>query len=216
MLFQFTRPQGARRRRSSRGTRGARFNSRARKGRDGRRQSSCKVVPGSIHAPARGATSKPLRVDHRLHVSIHAPARGATLTTAAREAGTRFQFTRPQGARQGFGLHRQDYSSFNSRARKGRDELIVLASMIAPVSIHAPARGATPLTDRPGRGLWFQFTRPQGARQAGRSRLRLPSCFNSRARKGRDLLQYAIELRHQVSIHAPARGATSSLTTPIV
>ena len=33
----------------------------------------------SIHAPARGATQKPIKVLKQLIISIHAPARGATV-----------------------------------------------------------------------------------------------------------------------------------------
>jgi len=77
----------------------------------------------SIHAPARGATSKHLTVDiESLGVSIHAPARGATILGQHTHSNThgfnprartgrdyrqrrsarprsRFQSTRPHGAR---------------------------------------------------------------------------------------------------------------------
>ena len=81
ILFQSTRPRGARRgamvgilpRCSS-------FNPRARAGRDSfQRECLASVYMVSIHAPARGATRR--LAQHRCHriVSIHAPARGATL-----------------------------------------------------------------------------------------------------------------------------------------
>ena len=58
----------------------------------------------------------------------------------------------------------------------------------------------------------FQSTRPRGARRQRMSEPpRLPSSFNPRARAGRD--SKAVESRSRldgVSIHAPARGATSS------
>ena len=58
----------------------------------------------------------------------------------------------------------------------------------------------------------FQFTRPQEARRAS------PPCwtvsrtsgFNSRARKRRDNRAFANDRAKTVSIHAPARGATST------
>jgi len=66
----------------------------------------------------------------------------------------------------------------------------------SPVSIHAPARGATPrlcrsmpLMER------FQFTRPRGARLMGNR---------------------AVIVTEDVSIHAPARGATFMLITFIM
>ena len=56
------------------------------------------------------------------------------------------------------------------------------------VSIHAPARGATdPRRRRPGCCVLFQSTRPRGARR--RSDFGLDcglTCFNPRAREGRD------------------------------
>ena len=124
---------------------------------------------------------------------------------------------------------------------------------MAKVSIHAPARGATAREKFNKDMHLFQFTRPQGARHrcdglaelrdcvsihapargatASRSNQRRRSTgFNSRARKGRNLIQLLISIRptgfnsrarkgrdadtrprlqvHKVSIHAPARGAT--------
>ena len=102
-----------------------------------------------------------------------------------------------------------------------------------PVSIHAPAWGATRL---PGGSMsfWkFQSTRPRGARPRDgaapacrpscfnprarvgrdgrrRTRRRPALCFNPRARVGRDMpATSSSEDRHHVSIHAPAWGATS-------
>ena len=58
----------------------------------------------------------------------------------------------------------------------------------------------------------FQFTRPQGARLHTTTRwFKQHHCFNSRARKGRDLEFGDVIVNLQlVSIHAPARGATCS------
>ena len=123
-----------------------------------------------------------------------------------------FQSTRPRGA------------------RLGRVERVISG---AEVSIHAPARGATRnsfLTTgcascfnpraREGRDLLtlcplclsskFQSTRPRGARPAPDLSGIVCISFNPRAREGRDLANAAIggQVR-QVSIHAPARGATS-------
>ena len=76
------------------------FNSRARKGRD-------------------------IRDDHHRrnqHVSIHAPARGATTYYSDENTSKKFQFTRPQGARPPLPTAARSQYSFNSRARKGRDQ----------------------------------------------------------------------------------------------
>jgi len=100
------------------------------------------------------------------------------------------------------------YHRFNPRARAGRDRIIGEQLLELPVSIHAPARGATLSIRQALYSVMFQSTRPRGARQtrvswgegdrefqstrprgARRERLqrRLPgSCFNPRARAGRD------------------------------
>ena len=168
------------------------FNSRARKGRDARRARR-RSRRGCFNSRARKGRDTE-RHHHRRHhtsVSIHAPARGATIQIGS----------------------------------------IPFAEI---VSIHAPARGATERISRESLVNKFQFTRPQGARRGacrayqllregfnsrarkGRDRDfirengRIES-FNSRARKGRDRTYQPGEPRQQVSIHAPARGATRRL-----
>ena len=54
------------------------------------------------------------------------------------------------------------------------------------VSIHAPARGATPQTVDIRICKPFQSTRPQGARLKPWAWCKPLTCFNPRARKGRD------------------------------
>ena len=164
LLFQFTRPQGARH--------------------------SVLVVSFlwrvSIHAPARGATLSTASLYSASMVSIHAPARGATVAVVGIGQGGRFQFTRPQGARPNHPSPSTHQPSFNSRARKGRDSIAASRSASsafqftrpqgarrerrgvhhreAGVSIHAPARGATTASPACPLPREFQFTRPQGAR----------------------------------------------------
>ena len=146
-------------------------------------------------------------------VSIHAPARGAT-------------------------LHQKTFEPhpycFNSRAREGRDRFARIAeARILSVSIHAPARGATrgKLSDvlevlsfnsraREGRdsreafgcarSVKFQFTRPRGARRKAHLRLLQAKRFQfTRPRGARHWRNLTREIPAEVSIHAPARGATS-------
>ncbi len=144
-------------------------------------------------------------------VSIHAPVRGATSDHAT-----------PQLS-----------SSFNPRARTGRDDqgrarchrLLMFQSTrpygarrnrtrcarASSVSIHAPVRGATAAQYmRRFIDVMFQSTRPYGARHATLLTLRLRSAsFNPRARTGRDA-EAVRSIWHyvSVSIHAPVRGAT--------
>ena len=124
--------------------------------------------------------------------------------------------------------------SFNSRAREGRDSYQFFLCLFSEFQFTRP-RGARreahaakvaagkfqftrPRGARQASGdgtvelRMFQFTRPRGARQLTvRMPLKLYRSFNSRAREGRDLIQEAAAvLLSIVSIHAPARGATSS------
>jgi len=83
---------------------------------------------------------------------------------------------------------------FNPRARVGRDVLCpFLRRSNHPVSIHAPAWGAT-----------FTFQPNSLASDS----------FNPRARVGRDSVEVSMEYTEKVSIHAPAWGATGGRNSP--
>ena len=99
------------------------------------------VTVVSFHAPARGATKSaedaqagagfnshaPANARRRqvcvqiIKVSIHAPARGAKYHNLLSSSPLKFQFTRPRGARLPTQPACPPNSSFNSRAREGRD-----------------------------------------------------------------------------------------------
>ncbi len=161
-------------------------------------------------------------------VSIHAPAWGAT---PAAVEGARFQSTPPRGATADG--DESPGTSFNPRPRVGGDSAGHATVVAAgPVSIHAPAWGATRRArasrHRFGR---FQSTPPRGGRPAGRRTDRVPRVsihapawgrratgvtasvplrgFNPRPRVGGDrnrpMRRPAVI---KVSIHAPAWGAT--------
>ena len=99
----------------------------------------------------------------------------------------RFQSTRPRGARPFCVLAVLAASSFNPRARVGRDSGTMSGGKNSQVSIHAPAWGATV----------FTFSNQE-----------LDIGFNPRARVGRDDQVLILRERFAVSIHAPAWGAT--------
>ena len=123
-----------------------------------------------------------------------------------------FQFTRPHGARRKQVQSNSRVRCFNSRARMGRDPCRQTFSSMRDVSIHAPAWGATVSKQGGISKTQFQFTRPHGARLEKMSKyarkkavsIHAPAwgathslgveqtllCFNSRARMGRDILQY--------------------------
>ena len=146
------------------------FNSRARVGRDLRREAtSCGEIAFQFTRPrgARplhgGLVSHPRRFNSRARVGRDRPEpqvrrckkfqftrpRGAR-PSYSRASGCRFscrfQFTRPRGARHRTCRHREHRKCFNSRARVGRDFVGVML-----------------FTD-----FTFQFTRPRGARRAWR------------------------------------------------
>ena len=144
----------------------------------------------SIHAPARGATYLDRLPIHHHGVSIHAPRGVRQSALGAYEKVYQFQFTHPRGV------------------RPGRN----------PAAIKV---------------IMFQFTHPRGVRPTPAPQRSGISCFNSRTREGCDLDTRAVgrtdvvfqfthprgvrltsvsasEPSPNVSIHAPARGATPS------
>ena len=148
----------------------------------------------SIHAPAWGATDAVGRLLGHGHVSIHAPAWGAT--TDYRAAGWRIDVSIhapawgatskvvPAAARSG---------GFNPRARVGRDQRVLRTKLGVVVFQSTRPRGARRCAVPESLGSFrFQSTRPRGAR---------------RQTVG------IVEMGSDVSIHAPAWGATNAWQT---
>ena len=104
------------------GMSGRGFNSRAREGRDS--------VCNDDLQPAVGFNSRA-----REGRDSHCTATGVSAKA--------FQLTRPRGARPEAAAWATIGEGFNSRAREGRDRLPDTGGCGAPVSTHAPARGAT-------------------------------------------------------------------------
>ena len=190
----------------------------------------------SIHAPAGGATSS-ATPGHRsvIVVSIHAPAGGATPLCCAlgsvagcfnsRSRGGSdpfpveegqgifgaFQFTLPRGERPRRGLSgRQRRPRFNSRSRGGSDCRAIGGGVVGlGVSIHAPAGGATRVRGEPGTGISSFNSRSRGGSDAPDNGLKGGvGGFNSRSRGGSDPPGQVPSPSADVSIHAPAGGAT--------
>ena len=192
----------------------------------------------SIHAPAGGATGKGSLLTRGPPKFQFTLPRGERQTRSRRQIQTsQFQFTLPRGERLAGDAARDALDSFNSRSRGGSDppktppsnsakpfqftlprgeRRLVLQSRVADfvVSIHAPAGGAT------GRQGRHRSAGPRfNSRSRGGSDLSLcPSrcgcgSFNSRSRGGSDG-----DGRNErgvvtdVSIHAPAGGATAAGT----
>ena len=105
-------------------------------------------------------------------------------------------------------------------------------SQVPKISIRAPARGATVWTDKDGNKRKFQFAPPRGGRHAINAELCAQAVFqfapprggrpcsrhdcdaryyfNSRPREGGDRALYSLNSRLEISIRAPARGATGA------
>ena len=100
----------------------------------------------SIHAPARGATVCSFSgFPHTFRISIHAPARGATRANGL-SLNTLIHFNpRSREGSDSRVRHRPMLLPyFNPRSREGSDALRRYRhGLHNPISIHAPARGAT-------------------------------------------------------------------------
>ena len=147
-------------------------------------------VAVSIHAPARGATCATAGAGAGLTVSIHAPARGATTHCSIIHLCRRFQSTPPRGGRHEVRPVPDKHGGFNPRPRAGGDAA---------------------LPEGTKRINQFQSTPPRGGRRRswhitwGRNRFQ-----STPPRGGRPELLAMMVRIVQVSIHAPARGATNA------
>ena len=164
------------------------FNPRSREGSDNlaARASGLPVI--SIHAPAKGATFFFLPILAHSSISIHAPAKGATAGRG--RAGSRC-------------------SDFNPRSREGSDQIIS--------SVKKAKNGfqsTLPRRERlvTGCGIYteeeFQSTLPRRERRKKMLLTSWETDFNPRSREGSDFVPYPNINDSNISIHAPAKGAT--------
>ena len=125
-------------------------------------------------------------------VSIHAPARGATFVEKVVTIRKQFQSTHPRGVRHNRGCNFRRCSVFQSTHPRGvRRVRFLLVLSVTYVSIHAPARGATP--------------------QAGFIRIGWGVSIHAPARGATFQVNIERYFTIVVSIHAPARGATAGV-----
>ena len=186
----------------------------------------------SIRAPAWGATGADGRNRQVFCVSIRAPAWGATRQARLLADRVGFQSALPHGERLPSRPAQVSEPEFQSALPHGeRPHIAIHRISGADVSIRAPAWGATCSKKRvtpSGRGFnprsrmgsdrrrkttssgvgAFQSALPHGERP---HRVRWPrarSRFNPRSRMGSDARRPLDRHRHEVSIRAPAWGAT--------
>ncbi len=165
------------------------FNPRSREGSDVFRSVFAILIAISIHAPARGATLLFRKAVCTFLISIHAPARGATENEIAENANSEISIHAP------------------ARGATCRKWLITINN---PISIHAPARGATTLCINGDKVvLHFNPRSREGSDNALIVLIASCNYFNPRSREGSDLWLCHFIVQKAISIHAPARGATS-------
>ena len=194
-------------------------------------RASSKTVAVSIRAPARGATSAGTADSARGH-GFNSRSREGSDVLRLPIIARRFRFnSRSREGSDVNGVSQCWISKVSIRApARGATSISTTAASAASVSIRAPARGATQCWKLSTRIPKFQFALPRGERPA--SELRSPgwgrfnsrsregsdafsppplitsSRFNSRSREGSDACSSAVLLGGNVSIRAPARGAT--------
>ena len=141
-------------------------------------------------------------------------ARQARSTIAFRSY--QFQFTRPRGARRPTWRETTNEAVSIHAPARGATNIPCVRFRFYGVSIHAPARGATfgyyAMADEMG----FNSRAREGRDIYGIASLHSAFRFNSRAREGRDFVPQNLVERVRVSIHAPARGATSGAGIVVV
>ena len=146
------------------------------------------ITSVSIHAPAGGATDCCQAEDRAHRFQFTRPQGARQKRNEQSKDRLQFQFTRPQGARQGdtFGSTATDRFQF-TRPQGARQEIKNDQTKYLSVSIHAPTRGATPLTKRVSCEVLVSIHAPtRGATPIAQHDVCLHQCFNSRAHKGRD------------------------------
>ena len=167
----------------------------------------------SIHAPAKGATGLCVGALVQSGISIHAPAKGATCTSCPTwRSCCNFNPRSREGSDLiGSFLH-CTLQYFNPRSREGSDfSRHNSDTLTALISIHAPAKGATPSRVCLCRPKRFQSTLPRRERRFSFRYSLLRKYFNPRSREGSDELHADTGHKLDISIHAPAKGATSDI-----
>ncbi|SDT04342.1 hypothetical protein SAMN05444162_2928 [Paenibacillaceae bacterium GAS479] len=120
-----------------------------------------------------------------------------------------FQSTLPHGERHTVTPKRSSSKRcFNPRSRTGSDGIMQPKKCTYNVSIHAPARGATAPNGHQKIRNTFQSTLPHGERPLSKLTMRRRPRFQSTLPHGERPCVILIAQLNEVSIHAPARGAT--------
>ena len=168
------------------------------------------IVPFQSTPPRRrrpGALSVPA---HGFGVSIHAPAKEATSVTGFISVTSSCFNPRPrEGGDSIATTRRARRCSFNPRPREGGDDPGASPETVGRVSIHAPAKEATP--NWPAAGPWIGVSihapAKEATRQAPRSRGTYRVSIHAPAKEATGQVVETPRFI-DVSIHAPAKEAT--------
>ena len=176
-----------------------------------------------------------LREHGRKSISIHAPARGATFchllallntrnfNPRSREGSdsmstflfclrTRFQSTLPRGERHTKQTFRLFWCPISIHApARGATSRVIFSTFVMLISIHAPARGATQHPPYPVMLYAFQSTLPRGERHSNINDIFDESDFNPRSREGSDTIIHVIMGGHILFQSTLPRGERHSL-----
>ena len=185
--FQSTLPRGERRPACRADGTATSFNPRSRGGSDSSSGSSVDDPWFQSTLPRGERRRKQNNIIFINDVSIHAPAGGATDSLISCTPVTGFQSTLPRGERHyGFPLVLNS-EEFQSTLPRGERLPLAIFFILLPL---------------------FQSTLPRGERRVFCTLYPDSLCFNPRSRGGSDLPKTPASAIVQVSIHAPAGGAT--------
>ncbi len=141
--------------------------------------------------PRRERRRKPKQGTNHVNISIHAPAKGATHRIRDLQRKDRFQSTLPRRERHRLHLIKRSDMNFNPRSREGSD--------VAALAICDANTNFNPRSREGSDGKYLYGIRRQHH-------------FNPRSREGSDAALDSLNRKMEISIHAPAKGATMEYT----
>ncbi len=174
----------------------------------------CSARPSDFNPRSRTGSDAPRGIfgGQRRDISIHAPAQGATGRSVAGGASSLFQSTLPHRERRIRYVNISHCSGMISIHAPAQGATITKNSeeQRKRISIHAPAQGATRAAGTAACGKKYFNPRSRTGSDSpltspGRWHRRFQSTLPHRERRYRFIRCYS---RYNISIHAPAQGAT--------
>ena len=159
---------------------------------------------GSSALVARGAKGSPPRTGHKMGTQNQA------IDKSKDEMATKRLVVLPRGERPRCCANRNVAGSFNSRSREGSDSAGT-ADIVRAHGFNSRSReGSDSQSRRHSRSIFgFQFALPRGERPSATTSRATVASFNSRSRVGSDADHIGLRIAADVSIRAPAWGATA-------